>query len=47
MIRLSSWIFAPSVYAQLRARYIGYRRAGSSWLAATLACLWVGLAWMF
>ena len=47
MIRLGRWIFVPPVYARLRARYLGYRKAGSSWLSATLTCLWVGLAWLF
>ena len=47
MIRLGSWIFVPPVYARLRERYLGYRQAGSSWLSATLTCLWVGLAWLF
>lgn len=47
MIRLGRVIFAPPVYARLRERYVGYRRAGASWLAATLACWWTGLAWIF
>ena len=47
MIRLGSLIFVPPVYARLRARYVDYRRSGASWFAATLSCLWVGLAWIF
>ena len=47
MIRLGSLIFVPPVYARMRARYVDYRRHGASWLAATLSCLWVGLAWIF
>lgn len=46
MIRLAHWIFVPSVYARLQTRYLGYRRAGSSWLSATLACFWVAMAWI-
>lgn len=47
MIRLGRLIFVLPVYARMHARYVDYRRNGSSWLAATLTCLWVGLAWMF
>ncbi|KNC94457.1 UDP-forming cellulose synthase catalytic subunit [Trabulsiella odontotermitis] len=47
MIRLSRLFLAPPVAAAMTARFHDYRRHGATWLGATLACLWVALAWTF
>ncbi len=47
MIRLTALLLAPEAGARLRARYSDYRRHKSSWLGATMGCIWVALAWLF
>jgi len=47
MIRLTALLLAPEAGARLRARYTDYRRHKSSWLGATMGCIWVALAWLF
>ncbi|WP_312626852.1 UDP-forming cellulose synthase catalytic subunit [Scandinavium sp.] len=47
MIRLTALLLAPEAGARLRARYLDYRQHKASWLAATMGCLWVALAWIF